>query len=214
MQRPGVAVDGERGGQDRELTGTRAGRLAGQPLDDEDKQVAPDQHGRAWLQAQAADVDDADDVVAVVQAPVATADAQVPALARADVPVPDAQDPGREREVIAGPRLIRGIDGAVSERGGLEPVVHALPDAPAQRDGRIEEDLLSPAALPGSGRGQRAHAGDRRYDRVADQFGIAAQPADIVAEPAGVTLERPLLRGGQAPLPGRVARDPRFRRHR
>ena len=116
--------------------------------------------------------------------------------------------------MIAGPRLIRGIDGAVSERGGLEPVVHALPDAPAQRDGRIEEDLLSPAALPGSGRGQRAHAGDRRYDRVADQFGIAAQPADIVAEPAGVTLERPLLRGGQAPLPGRVARDPRFRRHR
>ena len=66
VQRPGAVVDGERGGQDRELVLTRLAWLADQPLDDEDQQVAPGQHGRAWLQAQGADIDDVHDVVAVV----------------------------------------------------------------------------------------------------------------------------------------------------
>ena len=76
--------------------------------------------------------------------------------------------------MMAGPRLICGIDRAVSEQGGLKPVVDALPDAPAQLDDRVEEDLLPPAALPGSGRGQRPHGGERRHNRVADQLSTAA----------------------------------------
>ncbi len=31
--------------------------------------------------------------------------------------------PGREREMAAGPHLVRGIDRAVGEHGGLEPIV-------------------------------------------------------------------------------------------
>ena len=211
MQRAGAVIDGERGRQHRELVSAGLGRLADQPLDEEDQQVAPGQHGRAWLQAQAADIDDVQDVVTVIQAPVFAADAQIPALARADVPVPDAKDPGREREMVAGPRLICGIDHAISEHGGLEPVVDALPDAPPQLDDRIEENLLSPAALPGGGRGQRAHSGERRHDRVADQLSAVAQAAGIVAEPARMPLERTLLRGRQTLLPDRMPGDPHFR---
>ena len=211
VQRPGAVIDGERGGQDRELVPAGLGWLAEQLLDDEDQQVAPGQHGRAWLQAQAADIDDVHDVVAVIQAPALAADTQIPALARADVPVPDAQDPGRKREMVAGPRLICGIDRAVSEHGGLKPVVDALPDAPPQLDDRIEEDLLPPATLPGGGRGQRPHSGDRRHNRVADQLNAAAQAAGIMTEPARMTLERTLLRGRQTPPPCRVPGDPRLR---
>jgi hypothetical protein len=113
--------------------------------------------------------------------------------------------------MTAGPRLIGGIDRAVSEHGGLDPVVDALADAPAQRDDRIEENLLAPLTLPGGGRGQRAQRGDRRHDRVADQLGTAAQAAGVVTEPARMTLERTFLRGGQARRPNRAPGDPRLR---
>ncbi len=113
--------------------------------------------------------------------------------------------------MAAGSRLIRGIDGAVGEDSGLHPVVHALPDTPAQFDGRVEEDLLPPAALLGGGRAQRAHGGDRRHDRVADQFGTAAEPAGVVTEPTRVAVERTLLLSRQAQRPGRGPGDPRLR---
>jgi hypothetical protein len=116
--------------------------------------------------------------------------------------------------MAAGPRLIRGIDRAVGEHGSLHPVVHALPDAAAQLDEGIEEDPLPPAALLGSGRGQRAHGGDRRHDRVADQLGTTTEPAGVVTEPARVTVERTLLRGRQTPLVDHVPGDPRLRHTR
>ena len=112
---------------------------------------------------------------------------------------------------MAGPRLVGGIDRAVGEHRGLDPVVDALPDAPAQRDDRIEEDLLPPLALPGGGRGQRAHRGDRRHDRIADQLGAAAEASDVVAEPVRMPLERTLLRGRQTRRRSGVPGDPHLR---
>jgi hypothetical protein len=47
------------------------------------------------------------------------------------------------------PPLVLGVDLAVGKDGGLEPVVDALPEAPADLDDRVEENLLAPAAPPG-----------------------------------------------------------------
>ena len=48
--------------------------------------------------------------------------------------------------------------------------------------------------------------------RVANQLGAAAEPAGVVAEPARVPVELALLRGGQAPFPGRPAGVPHVSR--
>ena len=66
--------------------------IAVNPLHGQHQQVPPHGHDRARRQVQAADIDHVQDVVAVVDVPVLVADAEVPAFARTDVPVPHAQD--------------------------------------------------------------------------------------------------------------------------
>ena len=171
--------------------------IADDPLHGQHEQVPPHGHDRARRHVQAADVDDTQDVITVIDAPVLVAGAEIPAFAGTDVPVPHAQDPRREREVHHGPGLIRRVDLAVGEDRGLGPVVHALPDGAAKRDGGAEEDSLASAALLRGGRGQRAQGRDRRQGRVADQLGIAEQLARVMAESAGALIECALLRRGQ-----------------
>jgi len=104
------------------------------------------------------------------------------------VPVtPAAPRGGGEAPELAGPAGYRGGPASwpwqETAAGALRRHVIMPADTAAQLDDRIEEDPLPPAALPGSGRGQRAHGGDRRHDRVADQLSTTTEPPGVVAGP-------------------------------
>ena len=198
VQRADAPVDGVGDRQHRKLSWS-ALTSTDDPLHDQDQQVPPHCHDRARRQAQAADVDDVHDVVAVVDVPVLVADAEIPALAGTHVPVPHAQDPRREREVHHRPAPRppgRAWPSAKTAASVLSCTPCPMPrrmamDGPKKTAWRRRR---CSAVAAGSARDVR----DRRQGRVADQLGIAKQPAGVVAEPAGVLVERAVLRHGQA----------------